>query len=223
MSKIIEQLSRKLYVAHIDDERAEGNSILVTLATNWYWADEPDCGVRGFDTVAELRSGLTQDSVVYVDPAQTPLTALIASEAKQSWLTRTYGTEVCPHCGIDLCNGVGEHLQEVNGTRIKHEQFIYACLGCGEEFGPAIPARRASVSTNKTRPAMVESMKLDRRILHVETGEVYANACRVWKAGLVSSAQGDRLSAVLYGAAKAGNRAEQVVINGHTFKLAEGV
>ena len=121
---------------------------------------------------------------------------------------------------FDLANGVGEHLQEVNGVHIKHERFQYECLGCGEEFGPEIaPLAVRTVKAMGPRPAMVESLKLDRRIVHVETGEVYANACRVWKAGLVSSSQCDRMSAALYGAAKR-NDFSAVKVNGHTFVLA---
>lgn len=44
----------------------------------------------------------------------------------------------CPHCGIDLDNGVGGHGDDVNGKTTKHAAYEYACLGCGEEFGPAI-------------------------------------------------------------------------------------
>lgn len=44
----------------------------------------------------------------------------------------------CPHCGIDLENGVGSHLQEVNGEYVKHEKYEYSCLGCDEEFGSKI-------------------------------------------------------------------------------------
>jgi DNA-directed RNA polymerase subunit RPC12/RpoP len=47
----------------------------------------------------------------------------------------------CPHCGIDLENGVGPHCQEVNGKEIKHAQFEYVCLACNGEFGPAIPVK----------------------------------------------------------------------------------
>jgi len=130
-----------------------------------------------------------------------------------------HGHQTCPHCGIDLNNGVGEHMQEVNGTYIKHEQYQYECLGCGEEFGPAIKARKASVSTGKKRPAMSSSLKLDRRVLHMNTGDVYNNACQVWKAGLVSSSQCDRLSGVLYNAAKVGLMTS-VNVNGHDFRLA---
>ena len=42
-------------VAHIDDEREMGNNIIVTLHAGWFFKDEPDCGVRGFDTLKELK------------------------------------------------------------------------------------------------------------------------------------------------------------------------
>lgn len=133
-----------------------------------------------------------------------------------------HGQQCCPACGIDLNNGVGEHTQEVNGKFIKHAQFQYECLGCGHEFGPAITNHyvRPSGAPITSRPAMAASLKLDRQILSVNSGIVYKNACQVWKSGLVSSSQCDRLSAVLYGAAKAGNRLMSVTINGHIFALA---
>lgn len=46
----------------------------------------------------------------------------------------------CPHCGINLGNGFGEHGQVVGDTPVAHEKFQFSCLGCGEEFGPEIKA-----------------------------------------------------------------------------------
>jgi hypothetical protein len=48
----------------------------------------------------------------------------------------THGFVACPHCGTHLSNGVGEDGQEVNGKYIRHSKFQFACLACGEEFGP---------------------------------------------------------------------------------------
>lgn len=56
----------------------------------------------------------------------------------------------CPHCGIHLSNGYGVHGDDVNGETIKHKEFEYACLGCGEEFGPAIKKARKGVVTNRS-------------------------------------------------------------------------
>lgn len=222
MSKILDQLQAdRLWIAHIDDERSDGNSIIVTLEPGWYFIDEKTCGVRGFDTVAEVRSGTSANKVIRINPADTPITAAFVAEVENHPYAYT-GHTCCPHCGIDLRNGIGHHDEEVNGVRIKHERLQYECLGCGEEFGPEIarPTTR-TVKRVGPRPAMVESLKLDRRITHVETGLEYRNACQVWRAGLVSASQGDRLSALLYGAAKVGTYAP-VSVNGHTFTLTAG-
>lgn len=58
-------------VAHIDDERDMGNSIIVTLHKDYFFADEPNCGVRGFDTLKELKEGIKAKNIVfkYTPPA----------------------------------------------------------------------------------------------------------------------------------------------------------
>jgi len=62
---------------------------------------------------------------------------------------------LCPHCGVCLDNGIGQHLQEVNDYLVKHEKYEYACLSCGGEFGPAI-----AVATKKlTQPKPVGAVK----------------------------------------------------------------
>ncbi len=71
------------------------------------------------------------------------------------------------------------------------------------------------------RPEMVASLKIDRRIVDLLTGEEYKNAMQVYRAGMVSYSQCDRLSAVLYGAfKKTGKRDAICKINGHSFRLA---
>jgi hypothetical protein len=52
-------------IAHIDDERELGNSIIVTLHKHYSFADEPGCGVRGFDTLKELKEGIKAKHIVY--------------------------------------------------------------------------------------------------------------------------------------------------------------
>jgi len=65
MSKTLENLlGLRRWIAHIDDERKLGNSIIVTLAKGWHFADDLGCGVRGFDTVAETKAGTSKSSVV---------------------------------------------------------------------------------------------------------------------------------------------------------------
>lgn len=65
MSKTLNNLlASRPWIAYIDDERAEGNSIIVTLANGWYFADEFDCGVRGCDTVREVQIYTAKNNVI---------------------------------------------------------------------------------------------------------------------------------------------------------------
>lgn len=57
-------------------------------------------------------------------------------------LLEAYGEVKCPACGINLDNGVGAHGDEVNGEVQKFEAHVHKCLGCGEEFGPLIDAKK---------------------------------------------------------------------------------
>lgn len=67
----------------------------------------------------------------------------------------------CPHCGTHLSNGIGVHLQEVNGEVIKHKAFEYACLACGEEFGPAI-AEEAPKAAPKRKIEVINHSTIER-------------------------------------------------------------
>jgi len=65
MSKTLDNLlASRHWIAHIDDERDIGNSIIVTLEEGWDFEEEKGCGVRGFDTVAEVKAGTTRHKVV---------------------------------------------------------------------------------------------------------------------------------------------------------------
>ena len=65
MSKTLQALlDTRPWIAYIDDERNEGHSIIVTLSDGWFFTDEPNCGVRGFDAVAEVRAGTQKNCVV---------------------------------------------------------------------------------------------------------------------------------------------------------------
>lgn len=64
MSKTLEAIRKRPYVAHVDDERSLGNSIIVTLDNKYeFCSEEPGCGVKGFDTVAECRAGTSRAEV----------------------------------------------------------------------------------------------------------------------------------------------------------------
>jgi RNase P subunit RPR2 len=123
---------------------------------------------------------------------------------------------VCPNCGsTDLFNGHAPRGMVID------EEYVVGCHACGWSYD----YRKGSANKTRTpagpRPAMRQSLKLDRRITHLGSGAIYNNACQVWKAGLVSASQGDRLSALLYGAAKRGEF-PAVTVNGHDFKLTAG-
>lgn len=56
-------LDSRLWVAHIDDERGDGNSIIVTLSNEYDFADNPGCGVAGYDTVKEVEIATRWDNI----------------------------------------------------------------------------------------------------------------------------------------------------------------
>ena len=56
-------LNNRLWVKHIDDERGDGNSIIVTLDNEYDFADNPGCGVAGYDTVKEVEIATRWDNI----------------------------------------------------------------------------------------------------------------------------------------------------------------
>lgn len=74
--------------------------------------------------------------------------------------------------------------------------------------------------TGKERPVMKTSLKLDRRIMRVDSEQVWPNAHVMWveNPDWMTSSQQDRLTARLYAAAKRGER-EIVEVNGISFML----
>ena len=126
----------------------------------------------------------------------------------------------CPSCGGTQDITSGRIVERAGHQHIVDEGY-FMCHSCGHEWGTKDNHYvRPNGKPITSRPAMAASLKLDRQIVSVASGIIYKNACQVWKAGLVSSSQCDRLSAVLYGAAKAGNRHMSVTVNGHVFALA---
>lgn len=72
MSKILAELRKRPYIANIDDERGNGNSLIVTLVAPYCFVDDPGCGVRGFDTVSEAKTGCTKARIYLPEGAAAP-------------------------------------------------------------------------------------------------------------------------------------------------------
>jgi hypothetical protein len=53
-------------VEHWDDEREIGNGIIVTLTPGIYFYD--DCGVKGFDSVAEANADIARVAAIISQP-----------------------------------------------------------------------------------------------------------------------------------------------------------
>jgi hypothetical protein len=70
------------------------------------------------------------------------------------------------------------------------------------------------------RPVMKDSLKLDRTIICVNTGQAWKNAYQMWRDNpdWMTSAQQDRLTAQLYAAAKTGEQ-RIIEINDRSFML----
>lgn len=64
MSKTLKKMKEtRSWIRHIDDERSAGNSIIVVLVDGYDFADDPGCGVKGFDTVKDALVGTTKGSI----------------------------------------------------------------------------------------------------------------------------------------------------------------
>jgi len=139
----------------------------------------------------------------------------------------------CPHCGIDLMNGVGGHGDDYTDGKgrvryIKHDKFEYRCLACEGEFGTSIHktiktkegSNRAKSETQSN--TMRSSIKLNRTIACIDTGGTWKNAHQMYKnnPSWMSSGQQDRLTAALYAAAKKGEKIT-VEVNSRRFQLVE--
>ena len=162
--------------------------------------------------------------------AEKRVQKLIAEMETELLFTAKHGTtdffknaelsgDQCPGCGATQDITSGRVLDRFGKQEVIDNDY-FTCHSCGHEWGTK-DSHYVTVRNGvpvKARPAMVQSMKLDRRIVSVETGIVYANACQVWKAGVISSSQCDKLSRELYTAAKQGSRVV-VTVNGITFRL----
>lgn len=58
------------YIEHFDDERDNGNGVIVTLRWGWSYYASEHSGVQGFDTVGEARNESTRANIY---PCACPL------------------------------------------------------------------------------------------------------------------------------------------------------
>ncbi|MBB5546677.1 hypothetical protein [Paraburkholderia fungorum] len=64
MSKTLDRVRARPHVMHVDDERGDGNPIMIVLRDGFDFADDPGCGVRGVDTVAQAESVTRASNVI---------------------------------------------------------------------------------------------------------------------------------------------------------------
>ena len=58
----MQALLKREWIAHVDDERDIGNSVIVTLKSGWYFKDSAE-GVRGYDTIHEAKEDTKRANV----------------------------------------------------------------------------------------------------------------------------------------------------------------
>ncbi|CAB5219219.1 hypothetical protein UFOVP229_42 [uncultured Caudovirales phage] len=56
------QTINRPWIAHVDDEREIGNSVIVTLQAGWFFKGTRE-GVRGYDTMREAKADTTKANV----------------------------------------------------------------------------------------------------------------------------------------------------------------
>lgn len=81
-------LRQRPWIAHIDDEREHGNSIIVTLANNCHFADDRHCGVRGYDILTELKAGTNRSNILHFS---RPLSAAAVRLMKREQILTEFG------------------------------------------------------------------------------------------------------------------------------------
>lgn len=97
-------------------------------------------------------------------------------------------------------------------------ELMYNTLKESQVYDEAVEITDAP--TGKERPTMKTSLKLDRRIIRLDSEQVWKNAHTMWveNPDWMTSSQQDRLTARLYAAAKRGEKIV-VAVNGIEFQL----
>lgn len=151
-----------------------------------------------------------EEVIVLTKPEMTDINAA----AVLLGIGNVMNTQVCQKCGSEELY-VGRC--DKHGIVVDDDKII-GCHHC--DWRVDTRKKTASNPTGIVREAQKTSMKLDRRISVVGSGEIYKNACAMWKANptWMTSAQEDTLTKKLYAAAKKGEKIV-VEINGRSFEL----
>jgi hypothetical protein len=62
-NKVFAYINTRSWIANISDERAQGNNIVITLKDGWFFTADPNCGVRGFDSIRDASAGCSRNTV----------------------------------------------------------------------------------------------------------------------------------------------------------------
>jgi hypothetical protein len=119
-SKTIVQIrSARPWIKHIDDERSLGNSIIVTLVDGFTFADDPGCGVKGFDTITEVRAGTRKSDVVEMLSSNTVKSATGETTVKLV-IPAMYWDDFSDRCPVDDPSQMPNELRR-SGSRVTVE------------------------------------------------------------------------------------------------------
>lgn len=172
---------------------------------------------------SEIKSSATSSLVVFYNQVMQHVGGCVITKFRDRATAEKRVQElfdnytVCPECGShEMYSGIDSH-----GKVIK-EGEIYSCHACGWTNAPAKATKtdKSTTSHHVNHPAMKTTLKLDRTIICVTTGQEWKNAYQMWKQNpsWMTSAQQDNLTAKLYTAAKKGETM-QVTVNNRTFAL----
>ena len=127
---------------------------------------------------AERRVNALLDAAHSVDNSVLAMVGLPPVEKRKVNVSgfEVHGHTNCPHCGIDLCNGVSQHGDDVNGKPLRHDTHMFECMGCGGGFGELIKraaasATRASgIAASWAVPEIADKRKLRTGTIEVRQG-----------------------------------------------------
>lgn len=118
------------WISAVDDERGIGNSIIVTLKREWeFESEEPGCGVKVFDTVAEVRAGCARREVRPSSPPNSKGILTLTS------IQAAHVAAVYPECKAQMANYLAVGVEVVVGPQT--------------ECGPDVPPIAIAVASDQ--------------------------------------------------------------------------